>query len=244
MIKWLDNAILLGVHQLSPKKNRLIFLTQNHGKVAVAVYKSAQQIIGNIFQIDYSARLHEHLGTAKCEIIHDYGARIILDNAESLHILLSASGMVNKFLPEFAIYREIYEDFSNLLAKNQSVFANQMLRYCLFELRLLQYLGYGLDLTKSAISGRNDGLAFVSPKSGRAVSYQEGLPYQDKLLQLPSFMVNENEIANKADIYQSLILTGYFLKKNLADILGVNLPDSRNYLVALYADLPNKIANQ
>ncbi|NEU35624.1 DNA repair protein RecO, partial [bacterium LRH843] len=60
--------------------------------------------------------------------------------------------------------------------------------YIRFELRLLQELGFGLDLSECAATGAHDHLIYVSPKSGRAVSADAGKPYHDKLLPLPYFL--------------------------------------------------------
>ena len=55
-----------------------------------------------------------------------------------------------------------------------------------FELLLLAELGFGLDLDRCAVSGANDDLVAVSPRSGRAVSAAEAEPYAGKLLALPA----------------------------------------------------------
>ena len=54
-----------------------------------------------------------------------------------------------------------------------------------YELLLLAELGFGLDLDRCAVTGANDDLVAVSPKSGRAVSAAEAEPYAGKLLPLP-----------------------------------------------------------
>src|SRR3546814_18730479 len=56
--------------------------------------------------------------------------------------------------------------------------------YVRWEVGVLADLGYGLDLDSCAVTGRNDDLAYVSPRSGRAVSLTAGEPYRDRLLPL------------------------------------------------------------
>ena len=53
---------------------------------------------------------------------------------------------------------------------------------------MLEELGFGLDLERCAATGSNDDLAYVSPKTGRAVSRAAGEPYRDRLLALPRFL--------------------------------------------------------
>ncbi len=47
---------------------------------------------------------------------------------------------------------------------------------------LLEELGFGLDLSKCAVTGVTDDLMYVSPRTGRAVSAEAGEPYKDRLL--------------------------------------------------------------
>jgi DNA repair protein RecO (recombination protein O) len=58
-----------------------------------------------------------------------------------------------------------------------------------FELALLGELGFGLDLSACASTGSPHDLAFVSPKSGRAVGRLAGERYRTKLLALPPFLL-------------------------------------------------------
>ncbi|WP_348246434.1 DNA repair protein RecO, partial [Salmonella enterica] len=46
-----------------------------------------------------------------------------------------------------------------------------------FEAGLLEDLGFGLDLSRCAVTGVMDDLVWVSPRTGRAVSREAGGPY-------------------------------------------------------------------
>ena len=59
-----------------------------------------------------------------------------------------------------------------------------------FEAGLLQELGFGLDLSRCAVTGSADDLIWVSPRTGRAVSASAGEPYRDRLLVLPPFLLS------------------------------------------------------
>jgi DNA repair protein RecO (recombination protein O) len=93
-----------------------------------------------------------------------------------------------------------------------------------YELLVLGELGFGLDLSECAATGVRDGLAFVSPKSGRAVSTQGAGEYRDRLLDLPSFLLSGGP-AEWPEIVSGLRLTGHFLARDLlierqADVLA------------------------
>ncbi|WP_419825641.1 DNA repair protein RecO [Sphingomonas sp.] len=83
-----------------------------------------------------------------------------------------------------------------------------------FELLLLAELGFGLDLARCAVTEGVDDLAFVSPKSGRAVSRAAGEPYADRLLPLPRFLIEGGE-AGWREVAQALAITGLFLERDL-----------------------------
>jgi DNA repair protein RecO (recombination protein O) len=102
--------------------------------------------------------------------------------------------------------------------------------YVHWELALLRALGYGLDLSACAATGVNDSLAYVSPKSGRAVSSSAGEPYADKLLTLPRFLVEGGE-GTPSDIANGLALTGYFLDRHVLSAHGQTFPPARERLV-------------
>ena len=87
--------------------------------------------------------------------------------------------------------------------------------YVKWEIGLLSELGFSLKLQECAVNGKRENLSFVSPKTGRAVSYNEGLPYKDKLLVLPKFLGgNNNSTCLISDLILGLNLTKYFLDFN------------------------------
>ena len=87
--------------------------------------------------------------------------------------------------------------------------------YVKWEIGLLSELGFSLKLQECAVNGKRENLSFVSPKTGRAVSYNEGLPYKDKLLVLPKFLGGiNNSTCLISDLILGLNLTKYFLNFN------------------------------
>jgi len=87
--------------------------------------------------------------------------------------------------------------------------------YVRLELGLLQELGFGLDLDKCAATGTTEDLAFVSPKTGRAVSRAAAEPYRDKLMALPPFLSTGGLPADAVQLRQGLDLTGFFLERHV-----------------------------
>ncbi|HKH01299.1 MAG TPA: DNA repair protein RecO, partial [Bradyrhizobium sp.] len=135
-------------------------------------------------------------------------------------------------LPEGQPYPRIYEALEGLLdaieaAPSASGWGAALVRY---ELLLLAELGFGLDLEHCAVTGTNDNLVAVSPRSGRAVSAAEAQPYVGKLLPLPEF-VREGGRASWPEIAQGLDLTGHFLLRNVLTDRSKTIAGARHRLV-------------
>jgi DNA repair protein RecO (recombination protein O) len=98
-----------------------------------------------------------------------------------------------------------------------------------WELGLLDELGFGLDLSTCAATGTRSELIYVSPKSGRAVSREAGLPYHERMFQLPGFLRGEG-MGDGAEVREGLRLTGYFLERHVFGPRAVDMPQSRQML--------------
>jgi DNA repair protein RecO (recombination protein O) len=171
-------------------------------------------IAGNVVQAQLSARTEAQLPQATIELMHSRGP--LLSEPLPAAAIEWATVLTATALPEGQPYPRLYQALEGLLdaieaAPSASGWGAALVKY---ELLLLAELGFGLDLDRCAVSGSNDNLVAVSPKSGRAVSAAEAEPYAGKLLPLPSF-VREGRRANWAEIAQGLDLTGHFLLRDV-----------------------------
>jgi DNA repair protein RecO (recombination protein O) len=83
------------------------------------------------------------------------------------------------------------------------------------------------------VTGESEGLAFVSPRTGRAVTEAAAAPYKEKLLRLPPFLLrgaNLHEVA-VADWLDGLALTAHFLERHVFWPHNKTLPASRTRFV-------------
>ncbi|MEO0500209.1 MAG: DNA repair protein RecO C-terminal domain-containing protein, partial [Pseudomonadota bacterium] len=87
-----------------------------------------------------------------------------------------------------------------------------------FELMLLAALGFRLDLETCAATGVTGGeadLAFVSPRTGRAVGRVAGTPYEGRLFPLPAFLIDMDEAPPaRTDIEAALAITRHFIRRD------------------------------
>ena len=87
----------------------------------------------------------------------------------------------------------------------------------------------------------NDRLAYVSPRTGRAVSLSAGEPYHDRLLRLPGFLIGEGAAA-PADILDGFALTGHFLARQVFGQAHMALPVAREILVDRYRRTADRLS--
>ena len=171
-------------------------------------------IAGNVVQAQLSARTDTQLPQSTVELLHSRGP--LLSEPLPAAAIEWATVLTATALPEGQPYPQLYEALGGLLdaieaAPSASGWGAALVRY---ELLLLAELGFGLDLESCAVSGRNDELVAVSPKSGRAVSAAEAEPYSGKLLPLPAFVRNGGS-ATWNEIMAGLDLTGHFLMRDV-----------------------------
>lgn len=81
-----------------------------------------------------------------------------------------------------------------------------------YEALLLAELGFGMDLERCAVTGEREDLAYVSPRTGRAVSLHAAGVYAEKLLLLPPFMTSDAE-PDWGQLLQGFALTGHFIER-------------------------------
>ena len=95
-------------------------------------------------------------------------------------------------------------------------------------------IGYGLDLSKCAVTSEKDNLVFVSPSTGSAVTEIGAGDYKSKLLKLPSFLIDHKIMYSKEDVLDGLNLSEFFLKKWFFLPNNLHFPESRNRLKDMF----------
>ncbi|HEX8839472.1 MAG TPA: DNA repair protein RecO [Sphingomicrobium sp.] len=185
---------------------------------------------GNVVQAQLSARTEAQLPQAVVELVHSRGP--MLSEPLPASAIDWATVLTATALPEGQPYPRLYQALEGLLdaieaAPSASGWGSALVRY---ELLLLAELGFGLDLDSCVVSGSNDNLIAVSPRSGRAVSAAEAEPYAGKLLPLPPF-VRHGGRASWREISQGLDLTGHFLLRDVLTDRSRQIAEARDRLV-------------
>lgn len=220
-----DTAFVLSARRHGEGDVVLSCLTRDHGRHLGLVKGGASRRsrplveIGNALAVQWRARLAEQLGNFQVELLAANAAHL-MDDADRLAALNAAAAVIDATLPERAPHADIHGDFGALVASLVAGCDDPGLLYLRWELRILADLGFGLDLSCCAVTGATEGLAFVSPKSGRAVTAAGAGRHAERLLPLPRILSDPAAPVQPGDIQQGLRLTGHFLHAHLLEALG------------------------
>ena len=235
---WTDEGVVVGVRKHGETSVILELMTRDHGRHLGLVHggrsKSLQAVLqpGNTVQATWRARLDEHLGTYQVEGLNLRAARL-MGSSMALYGLATLAHLLRYFPerdPHFALYETLTVLVDNL---DDPDLAPAL--FVRFELAMLTELGFGLDLSSCAATGTERDLAYVSPRSGRAVCAAAGEAYKDRLLKLPGFLIGQSRANRPAaeEVREGFELTEFFLAHNVFEPHGQRAPDERARFVAL-----------
>lgn len=235
MEHWQDNGIVLGVRAHGEGGAVVTLLTESHGRHAGYVHGGhssarlrASLQPGSIVVADWNARTEGQLGSFTIEDTQGINTAW-LDDAAALAALQSICITLERALPEREAHPALYAGTAAILGMLGAERELWGAALVFWELSLLRELGFGLDLSKCAVTDKTENLVYVSPKSGRAVSLEAAGPYKEKLLPLPAFLRGEGGI-EASEILAGLKLAGYFLEHRLYAHTTHALPEPRQRL--------------
>lgn len=236
-MEWRGDGVILGARSHGEANVVVELFTRDYGRHLGLVRggNSRKQRpllqMGNAVSAEWRARLSEHLGSFKLELLTPYSAQV-MDDRLALAGLGTLCSLA-RLLPERDPHGGLYDGFRLILShfENLDVWPALLVRW---EMELLSDLGFGMDLSCCAATGSEKDLIYVSPKTGRAVSAAAGEPYKDKLLALPAFLsqgdVTLGEIG-VTEVLQGFQLTGFFLSRHVMEPRGIQIPESRERLI-------------
>jgi len=237
-MEWRDQGVLIAMRPHGESAAIIEVLTAGHGRHAGVVRgggsrrAAAMLQPGTQVQVTWNARLGEHLGTFVVEPLASRAA--MLGDRLALAGLNAVVSLLHVSLPERDPHPGLYSRTVALLDRMMAGgdWGGDYLRW---ELALLEELGFGLDLSSCAVTGVREGLMFVSPRTGRAVSKAGAGDWADRLLPLPEGLGGTGPLSPAA-VRDGLGLTGHFLARGLQEVLHDRpLPEARARLLSALA---------
>jgi DNA repair protein RecO (recombination protein O) len=209
-----DLGIVLSVDKLQEDALIVNIFSQKYGLcsgVVRGIKNKHIYIAGNLIKFEKKARLSDHIGSIKSEIVKAFGSMVIHDKLK----LYALNSIVNLIRLAIKPSQEYSELFLSLLEYISNKF--DLYDYIIMELNILREMGYGLTLDSCVVTGSRDDLIYVSPKSGHAVSATSGERYKNLMLRLPEFLKLGAFPIHLQEIEDAFNLTGYFLKRYIVN---------------------------
>jgi len=236
-MEWRDQGAVLTMRPHGESSAIIEVFTAAHGRHAGVVRGGASRRMAAVVQpgtqvdVVWRARLDDQIGSYTVEPLQSRAG--LMADRLALAGLNAICAMLHAALPERESHPTLYRHSIALLNALQS--AGWPPDYLRWELALLEELGFALDLTRCAITGSREDLAYVSPKTGRAVNRDAAGDWAARLLPLPPVLLGQGP-ASRIEIAQGLAITGHFLTRSLEPTLnGRPLPEARHRLLDLLA---------
>nr|WP_321359023.1 DNA repair protein RecO [uncultured Hyphomonas sp.] len=236
-MNWSDDGIILGGRRFGEGGLILDVLTRSRGRRSGLVYggnsrrRRAQYEAGNSVSLSWTGRLEDQLGRFEVAEATKERTSRVLDDARALAAVSAITAILRMSLDEGDVAGSAMFEATELLLDQIEAREIWPALYVRWELGLLSGLGFGLDLDECAISGANDGLTHVSPRTGRAVRGSEAEDYVSRLLRLPSFLISSSAPVGGEDVADGLKLTGYFLETRVFHAMNRAMPPERDRLL-------------
>ena len=218
MIK-IDQGFL--INKLKYNENSIIadFYTRENGRISGIIFGGTSKKIkgyleiGNYFHLNLNSKNESKILSIKAEILKAY-TPIYFNNQKKLHCIISAMSLIKNLTPENENNIEIFnliKNFFNILENK-----NWLKNYINWELMLLKYLGYDLNL-KNIVHKEN--------VNNNEVYYVKSST-QKKIV--PNFLIKENiEIVDKIEILKGLTIVTNYMEKNIFSPNNMKIPAQR-----------------
>ena len=240
-MEWRDQGILLSTRQHGETSVIIDVLTPSLGRHRGIVRGGKSRKIAPVLQpgsqldLIWKARLQEHIGTFQVELIRSRTGFVMTDRL-ALTGLGAVTAMLLKFLPERETNKPLFNATEQLLdlLEYPEAWPNAYLRW---EVGLLDNLGFGLQLSSCAVTGQTHNLAFISPKTGRAVSRDGAGKWANQLLPLLPVMLGK-DTKNLPDTLRAFEVTRYFFQNHACRGLGLKkIPSARSMFLDTFKKL-------
>ena len=214
-----DQGFLINKFKYNENSIIADFYTKESGKTSGIIFGGTSKKIkgylqiGNYFHLNLNSKNETRVSSIKAEIIKAY-TPIYFNNQKKLYSIISAMSLIKNLTPEnennFDIFNLI-QNFFNLLEKN-----NWLKNYINWELKLLKYLGYDLNLkniVEKEIVNNKEVFYVKSSKQKKTV---------------PNFLVNENiEKVEYFEILRGFTIVSNYMEKNIFTPNNLKVPIQR-----------------
>jgi DNA repair protein RecO (recombination protein O) len=225
-MQWDDIGYLVFKNRYNENSIIAEFYTKDHGKCSGVIFGGTSKKIknylqiGNKFHINYNYKIEGKLGYFKIEIFKVY-TPFYFNNKKKLLCITSAMNLIKLLTVElqenFKIFDAIEDFFINLNNENWAK------KYVFWELKILKYIGYDIDLKKIINSEiiKNEKKYYL--KSNTNKKY------------IPNFLIDKDDKRIDNDsLLKGLNLVGDYMNKYILKPNNINYPNARLEFINLF----------
>ena len=218
-MQWDDIGFLISKNRYNENSVIAEFFTKNHGKCSGIIFGATSKKIKNYLQVgnklhlNYNSKTENILGYFKLEILKAY-TPIYFENNKKLSCIVSAVNLIKLLTVESQENTKIYNLIDQLfLILNVDEWVKE---YIFWELKLLELVGFNLELEKIVQIESVDNQKKYFVKSNSEKKY------------VPSFLIDREENnLDKISLSKGLKLVGDFLDKNVLKPNNISYPNAR-----------------
>lgn len=236
MPEWTDNAIIIDCRPHGEHAAIVQVMTKHNGRYVGLVRGGQSRTMrpvmqpGNQVSVSWRARLDEHLGSMTIELIDANAARIMSDRMR-LMALTAICALIQGAIAEREPVETVYDATEAMIGLLSSDVETPLwlAAYIRWEIGLLAVAGFGLELQRCAVSGATEGLHYVSPRSGAAVTSDAAGEHIPRLLVLPGFLGGASKSLEE-DIINGIRMTGHFIARQIFGVHHQPMAEARQRL--------------
>ena len=226
MMQWDDIGYLISKNRYNENSVIAEFFTEYHGKCSGIIFGATSNKIKNYLQIgnkiyiNYNYKNDTTLGYFKSEIFKAY-TPLYFENNKKLSCIITAMNLIKLLTAESQENIKIFNLLDQLfLILNVNEWVKE---YIFWELKLLELVGYNLELEKIVELETTENQKKYFVKSNSEKKY------------VPNFLIDRDETnLDKYNLLKGLKLVGDFLEKNVLKPNNINYPSSRLEFINLF----------
>ena len=225
-MQWNDTGFLIFKNKYNENSAIAEFFTENHGKCSGILFGATSKKIksyiqiGNKLNLNYNYKNETKLGYFNIEIVKA-NTPLYFEDKKKLSCIVAAMNLIKLLTVDYQSNLKIYNLIEQLFLILK--LKEWIKEYIFWELKLMEFVGYNLNLDKivQLENIKNEKKYFV--KSNKEKKY------------VPNFLIDRDEKnLDKINISKGLKLVGDFLEKNVLKPNNISYPISRLEFINLF----------
>jgi DNA repair protein RecO (recombination protein O) len=218
-MNWSDEGFLISKNRYSENSIISELYTKEYGKISGLIFGGTSKKIKNYLQIgnklhvNYNSKNENRIGYLKIEILNAYSP-LYFDHKQKLSCITSAMNLIKILTAESQSNTKVYILIENLFLILEN--NDWLKKYIFWELDLLKFLGYDLELKNFVEKDIVENETFYYAISSTEKKY------------VPNFLIEKDiDVNDLKTLLNGLKLVGDFLDKTILKPNNLTYPNSR-----------------